>query len=198
MRIIRAYAIKTDESFSNGGQFAFFCLRAGEFHSAGSRHSAFLGQSGFNDPSLPWGAFHLVRTHLGGEGGGGGGGVKSHIHFHCVLHAKRGEGVQITCKIAYVLNGRPLALGGFTIGSGTGADPGIFMGGGGGPRFVNSGYKTGGTGGYGGPIFQKSTPISCNLRHSVTISMIFSKCNFLRNSMSKFGMLGVSPTIAWP
>ena len=29
------------------------------------------------------GAFHLVRTHLGG-------GVKPPIHFHCVLHAKRG------------------------------------------------------------------------------------------------------------
>ena len=33
------------------------------------------------------GTFHLVRTHLGG-----GGGVKSPIHLHCVLHAKRGEG----------------------------------------------------------------------------------------------------------
>ena len=33
------------------------------------------------------GAFHLVRTHLGGEGG-----FKSPIHFHCVLHAKRGGG----------------------------------------------------------------------------------------------------------
>ena len=35
------------------------------------------------------GAFHLVRirTHLRG-----GGGVKSPIHFHCVLHAKRGRG----------------------------------------------------------------------------------------------------------
>ena len=39
---------------------------------------------------------------------GRGGGVKSAIHFHCVLHAKRGEGVQIACKIAYVLNGKPL------------------------------------------------------------------------------------------
>ena len=52
------------------------------------------------------GAFHLVRTHLGEWGGGG---VKSPIHFHCVLHAKRGEGPQIACKIAYVLNGRPLS-----------------------------------------------------------------------------------------
>ena len=31
------------------------------------------------------GAFHLVRTHLGGMGG-----VNPPIHFHCVLHAKRG------------------------------------------------------------------------------------------------------------
>ena len=30
------------------------------------------------------GAFHLVRTHLGG------GGVKPPIHFHCVLHAEMG------------------------------------------------------------------------------------------------------------
>ena len=36
---------------------------------------------------------------------GMGRGVKSLIHFHCVLHAKRGEGVQIAYKIAYVLNG---------------------------------------------------------------------------------------------
>ena len=33
---------------------------------------------------------------------------KSLIHFHCVLHAKRGggEGVKIACKITYVLNER--------------------------------------------------------------------------------------------
>ena len=36
-----------------------------------------------------FGAFHLVRTHLGGGGGSGGGGVKPPSHFHCVLHAKR-------------------------------------------------------------------------------------------------------------
>ena len=36
------------------------------------------------------------------------GGVKPLIHFHCVLHAKRREGVQIACKKnAYILNGRP-------------------------------------------------------------------------------------------
>ena len=37
----------------------------------------------------------------------GVGGFKPPIHFHCVLHAKRGRGVQKACKIAYVLNGRP-------------------------------------------------------------------------------------------
>ena len=36
------------------------------------------------------------------------GGCKSPLHFHCVLHAKRGEGVKIACEIAYILNGRPL------------------------------------------------------------------------------------------
>ena len=50
-----------------------------------------------------YGAFHSVRTHLGGVGG-----FKPPIHFHCVLHAKRGRGVQKAFKIAYVLNGRPL------------------------------------------------------------------------------------------
>ena len=38
----------------------------------------------------------------------GRGWVKPPIHFYCVLHAKRGEGVQVACKIAYVINGRPL------------------------------------------------------------------------------------------
>ena len=47
------------------------------------------------------GAFHLVRTHLGGVGG-----FKPTIHFHCVLLQKGGGWVQIACKIAYVLNGR--------------------------------------------------------------------------------------------
>ena len=51
------------------------------------------------------GVFHLVRTHLGGVGG-----FKPPIHFHCVLHAKRGWMVQIACTIAYVLNGRPLCV----------------------------------------------------------------------------------------
>ena len=37
----------------------------------------------------------------------GVGRVKTPIHFHCVLHAKRGVGVQIACNIAYALNGRP-------------------------------------------------------------------------------------------
>ena len=35
------------------------------------------------------------------------GGLKSPVHFHCILHAKRGEVVQIACKIAYILNGTP-------------------------------------------------------------------------------------------
>ena len=47
------------------------------------------------------GAFHLVRTHLGG------GGIKSPINLLWVLHEKNGEGVQIACEIAYKLNGRP-------------------------------------------------------------------------------------------
>ena len=50
------------------------------------------------------GTFHLVRTHLGGVGG-----FKPPIHFHCVLHAKKGGEVQKECKIAYVLNGSPLS-----------------------------------------------------------------------------------------
>ena len=39
----------------------------------------------------------------------GRGGVKSPIHFHCALHAKKrwGGGVQIACKFAYVLYERP-------------------------------------------------------------------------------------------
>ena len=53
-----------------------------------------------------FGAFHLVCRHLGERGGG----VKSSIHFHCTQHAKREEGVQIACKIAYVLNVRPLFI----------------------------------------------------------------------------------------
>ena len=36
--------------------------------------------------TLFYGAFHLVRTHLGGGGG------KSPIHVHCLLHAKMGGG----------------------------------------------------------------------------------------------------------
>ena len=42
----------------------------------------------------------------------GGGGVKAPIHLYCVLHIKRGEGVQIACKIVYVINGRPLGPNG--------------------------------------------------------------------------------------
>ena len=40
----------------------------------------------------------------------GEGGVKPPIHFFCVLHAKREEGVQIACQIAYVINGRPVSI----------------------------------------------------------------------------------------
>ena len=39
--------------------------------------------------------------------GRGGGGFKPPIHLYCILHAKRGEGVQIACQIAYIINGRP-------------------------------------------------------------------------------------------
>ena len=46
-------------------------------------------------------------THIGGKGGGG---VKSPIHFHFFLHTIMGEGVQIVCKLAYVLNERPLNM----------------------------------------------------------------------------------------
>ena len=38
-----------------------------------------------------------------------GRGGKPPVHFYCVLHAtKGGEGVQIACTIAYVINGRSL------------------------------------------------------------------------------------------
>ena len=41
-------------------------------------------------------------------------GVKSPIHSHCVVHVKKKKkkrgGVQVACKIAYVLNGRSLRL----------------------------------------------------------------------------------------
>ena len=37
----------------------------------------------------------------------GGGGVARLIHFYYVLHAKRGEGVEIAYKFAYVIIGRP-------------------------------------------------------------------------------------------
>ena len=50
------------------------------------------------------GAFHLVRTHLGREGGGG----SSLLHISIAYYMQKGgEGVQIACKIAYLLNGRP-------------------------------------------------------------------------------------------
>ena len=43
-------------------------------------------------------------------GGGGGGEFKSPLHFYCILHAKMEEGIQIACKIVYVLNGRPRSM----------------------------------------------------------------------------------------
>ena len=48
------------------------------------------------------GAFHLVRTHLGGEGG------SNLLYISIAYYMQKGGGwVQIACKIAYVLNGRP-------------------------------------------------------------------------------------------
>ena len=38
----------------------------------------------------------------------GGWGVKPPIHFHCLLYISIAYYMQITCEIAYVLNGRPL------------------------------------------------------------------------------------------
>ena len=43
------------------------------------------------------GAFHLVRTHLGGEGG------SSLLYISIAYYRQNGEGVQISCTIAYVL-----------------------------------------------------------------------------------------------
>ena len=39
-----------------------------------------------------------------------GRGVKPPIHFYCVLHAKRMEGVQKACINEYVINGRPYSF----------------------------------------------------------------------------------------
>ena len=46
---------------------------------------AFLSHMVFEINMIKEGALHLVRTHLEGVGG-----VKPPIHFHCLLHAKRG------------------------------------------------------------------------------------------------------------
>ena len=58
-----------------------------------------------------WGHFKSLHKHRGlpliTYAPRGLGGSKPPIHFHCVLHAKRGGGVQIACKNAYVINGRP-------------------------------------------------------------------------------------------
>ena len=53
------------------------------------------------------GAFHLVRTHLGGMGGGGQVSYTVPMRITCKKGGGEGEGVQIASKIAYVLNGRP-------------------------------------------------------------------------------------------
>ena len=55
-------------------------------------------------PCANIGAFHLVRTHQGG-----GGWVGSSLLYISIAYymQKGGEGVQIACKIAYILNGRP-------------------------------------------------------------------------------------------
>ena len=54
--------------------------------------------------SFNTGAFHLVRTHLGGEGGR----CSSLLYISIEYYMQIGvEGVQIACKIAYILNGRP-------------------------------------------------------------------------------------------
>ena len=54
------------------------------------------------------GAFHKSRTHLKG---GGGGGESSLLYISIAYYMQKGGGwVQIACKIAYVLNGRPLGI----------------------------------------------------------------------------------------
>ena len=50
------------------------------------------------------GAFHLLRTHLGG-----GEGDQAFYTFPlCITCKKEGDVVKIACKNAYVINGRPL------------------------------------------------------------------------------------------
>ena len=50
-------------------------------------------------------AFHLLRTHLGEEGGGA-----SLLFNSIVYYMQKGGGVQKACKNLYVINGRPLAI----------------------------------------------------------------------------------------
>ena len=60
------------------------------------------------DPStlLLYGAFHFVRTQLGVGMGGGG---SSLLYISIAYYRQKGGGwVQIACKVANVLNGRPL------------------------------------------------------------------------------------------
>ena len=51
--------------------------------------------------SKSWGQMCMLSM----EGPIGDGSRQKNI---CVLHTKRGEGVQIACKIAYIINGKPL------------------------------------------------------------------------------------------
>ena len=54
---------------------------------------------------LVWGVWVCV---WGGGGGGGGG-------FDYLRHANRGEGVQVACKLVYLIKGRPLCIILFTL-----------------------------------------------------------------------------------
>ena len=52
----------------------------------------------------------LITYAPRGSGGGGGSSLELYIYFYFVLQAKtkEGKGVQITCKNAHIINGRPL------------------------------------------------------------------------------------------
>ena len=63
---------------------------------------------------LHWGPSITYTYEPGGKGGGGGGGGQISYTFPFLLTYTNGggggEGVQIVCKLAYVLNGRPLNM----------------------------------------------------------------------------------------
>ena len=75
-------------SFDPKGDPTMLCVRWKRWKRA---FNLYVKSRGVSDEgqkvALMLGAFHLVRTHLGGVGG-----VKPPIHFLCVLHAKRGRG----------------------------------------------------------------------------------------------------------